>query len=64
MAYLAGENKPRIADVIAAADVRLIKIPIAALERASEMCRLNFDRSFLRVLVERLTLANSRLTGT
>jgi serine/threonine protein kinase len=64
MAYLAGENKPRIADVIAASNVRLIKIPIAALERASEMCRLNFDRAFLRVLVERLTLANSRLTGT
>jgi serine/threonine protein kinase len=64
MAYLAGENKPRIADVDAASDVRLIKIPIAALERASEMCKLNFDRAFLRVLVERLTLANSRLTGT
>ena len=64
MAYLAGENKPRIADVVAASDVRLIKIPIKALERASEICRLNFDRSFLRVLVERLTVANSRLTGT
>ena len=64
MAYLAGENKPRTADVVAATDVRLIKIPIAALERASEICRLNFDRSFLRVLVERLTVANSRLTGT
>jgi hypothetical protein len=64
MAYLAGDNKPRIADVAAASDVRLIKIPIKALERASEICRLNFDRAFLRVLVERLTLANSKLTGT
>jgi serine/threonine protein kinase len=64
MAYLAGENKPRIADVIAASEVRLIKIPIQNLERATEICRLNFDRAFLRVLVERLTLANSRLTGT
>jgi eukaryotic-like serine/threonine-protein kinase len=64
MAYLGGENKPRIADVVAASDVRLLKIPIAALERASEFCRLNFDRAFLRVLVERLTVANSRLTGT
>ena len=63
-AYLAGENKPRSADVIAASDVRLIKIAIRTLDRASEICRLNFDRSFLRVLVERLTLANSRLTGT
>jgi hypothetical protein len=64
MAYLAGDNKPRIADVVAASDVRLLKIPIAALERASEICRLNFDRAFLRVLVERLTVANSKLTGT
>ena len=64
MAYLAGDNKPRVADVVATSDVRLIKIPIRNLERASEICRLNFDRAFLRVLVERLTLANSRLTGT
>ena len=31
--------------------------------QVSELCRLNFDRAFLRVLVERLTLANSKLTG-
>jgi len=64
MAYLGGEFKPRTADVVSATDVRLIKIPIAALERSSEICRLNFDRAFLRVLVERLTVANSKLTGT
>ena len=64
MAYLGGENTPRTADVVAASDLRLLKIPIAALERASEICRLNFDRAFLRVLVERLTLANSKLTST
>jgi eukaryotic-like serine/threonine-protein kinase len=64
MAYLAGGDKARIADVVAAGEARLIRIAIAALERASEMCRLNFDRAFLRALVERLTLADSRLTGT
>jgi hypothetical protein len=64
MAYLGGEFKPRIADVVASNEVRMIKIPIAALERSTELCRLNFDRAFLRVLVERLTVANSRLTGT
>jgi hypothetical protein len=64
MAYLAGENKPRICGTSTLLRTcRLIKIPIAALERASEMCKLNFDRAFLRVLVERLTLANSRLTA-
>jgi hypothetical protein len=41
----------------------MIKIPVATLSRASEMCRLNFDRAFLRVLVDRLQLANSKLSG-
>jgi CRP-like cAMP-binding protein len=63
MAYLGGGGKVRTADVVAATDVRMIKIPVSALERATEVCRLNFDRAFLRVLVERLTLANSRLAG-
>jgi serine/threonine protein kinase len=63
MAYLGGPGKTRTADVIAATDVRMLKVPVSALERVSEMCRLNFDRAFLRVLVERLTQANSRLTG-
>lgn len=63
MAYLGGSGKTRTADVIAATDVRMLKVPVSALERVSELCRLNFDRAFLRVLVERLTQANSRLTG-
>ena len=63
MAYLGEGSKVRTADVIAASDARMLKIPVSALERVSELCRLNFDRAFLRVLVERLTLANSKLTG-
>jgi hypothetical protein len=63
MAYLGEGSKVRTADVIAASNARMLKIPVLALERVSELCRLNFDRAFLRVLVERLTLANSKLTG-
>jgi len=63
MAYLGEGARLRTADVIAASDARMLKIPVSALERVSELCRLNFDRAFLRVLVERLTLANSKLTG-
>lgn len=63
MAYLGEGSKLRTADVIAASDARMLKLPVSALERVSELCRLNFDRAFLRVLVERLTLANSKLTG-
>lgn len=63
MAYLAESKKVRTADVIAAGDARMLKIPVVALERVSPVCRLNFDRAFLRVLVERLAAANSKLTG-
>jgi serine/threonine protein kinase len=63
MAYLGAPGKLRTADVIAAGELRMVKIPVAALERMTELTRLNFDRAFLRVLVERLTLANSKLAG-
>ena len=41
----------------------MIKIGVKKLENASEICRLNFDRTYLRILVERLTAANSKLAG-
>jgi serine/threonine protein kinase len=63
MAYLGAPGKLRTADVIATSELRIVKIPVAALERMTELTRLNFDRAFLRVLVERLTLANSKLAG-
>jgi CRP-like cAMP-binding protein len=63
MAYLGAPDMLRTADVIAVSELRVIKIPVAALERMTELSRLNFDRAFLRVLVERLIAANSKLAG-
>jgi len=63
MAYLGEAGNTRSADVIAATDVRMIKVSVQALEKASELCRLNFDRTYLRILVERLAAANSKLSG-
>jgi len=63
MAYLGEPGSLRSADVVAATDVRMIKIGVKALERASELCRLNFDRTYLRILVGRLAAANSKLAG-
>ncbi len=40
-----------------------IKIGVKALERASELCRLHSGRTFLRILVDRLAAANSKLSG-
>jgi hypothetical protein len=42
---------------------RIIKIRAEDLDRASDVCRHRFDRAFMSILVERLTLANTRLTA-
>ncbi len=63
MAYLGEAGNLRSANVVAAADVRMIKISVKTLERASELCRLYLDRTYLRILVERLAAANTKLSG-
>jgi CRP-like cAMP-binding protein len=61
MAYLSKTGRERIADVSTMSDARIITIRTEDLERASEACRHRFDRAFMAILVERLTLANTRL---
>jgi eukaryotic-like serine/threonine-protein kinase len=63
MAYLGEAGKGRTADVLTSSLVSMLKIPVASMDRATEVCRLQFDRAFLRVLVERLKAANVRMTG-
>ena len=62
MAYLS-EEKRRGADVSTMADSKVITIPTAALESASDATRHHFDSAFLSILVERLTMANVRLSS-
>ena len=64
MAYLSRNGKERSADVSAMSYSRVIKIRTEDLERASDACRHRFDRAFMAILVERLTLANSRLAAS
>jgi serine/threonine protein kinase len=61
MAYLSKTGNERIADVSTMSDARIITIRTEDLERASDACRHRFDRAFMAILVERLTLANMRL---
>jgi len=65
MAYLLAEtgteSTVRSADVVALSPVTTIKWANAQLTGASVGCRNQFDRAFLRILIERLTLANNRL---
>jgi serine/threonine protein kinase len=61
MAYLSRTGNERTADVSTLSDSRVIKIKTEDLERASDVCRHRFDRAFMGILVERLSLANTRL---
>ncbi|HEX2649857.1 MAG TPA: serine/threonine-protein kinase [Burkholderiales bacterium] len=63
MAYLHKDHHVRGADVTVMADAKIISVPTAKLEEASDTCRHKFDRAFMALLVERLTMANIRLSG-
>ena len=63
MAYLAESGKVRGASVAANGESRIVRINVAELMNASEACRLKFERAFIAILVERLNLANTRLTS-
>jgi CRP-like cAMP-binding protein len=63
MAYLSLSGQTRGATVAAGAESRLLRIRVADLEQASVSCRSKFDRAFIGILVERLNLANTRLTS-
>ena len=63
MAYLSLNGHERSASVTAAADSRILRVRVAELEQASIACRSKFDRAFIGILVERLNLANTRLTS-
>jgi len=63
MAYLAKEGQRRSADVTVMTDAKIITVPTERLDQASDGCRHHFDRAFMEILVERLTMANIRLSG-
>jgi len=63
MAYLTPQNGTRGADVTSLGDGTLITVNTETITHASQATRGGFDRAFLRILVERLNLANTRLTS-
>jgi tRNA A-37 threonylcarbamoyl transferase component Bud32 len=62
MAYLSRSGHERGATVSAARDSLIMQVKVGALAKASADCRSKFDRAFIGILVERLNLANTRLT--
>jgi eukaryotic-like serine/threonine-protein kinase len=63
MAYLSRHESARGADVTVLEDASIISVPTLKLNQASEGCRHKFDRAFMEILVERLAMANVRLSG-
>ena len=52
----------RTTDVTAKTDVTLIEVKPEVLEKASSGCRFKFSDTFLRILVKRLAVANTRIS--
>jgi CRP-like cAMP-binding protein len=63
MAYLSLSGHARGATVTAARDSIIMQVKVGDLGKASADCRSKFDRAFIGILVERLNLANTRLTS-
>ncbi len=63
MAYLSPDRGARMADVTALGEGLVIAIATDTLAQASPATRHRFDQAFLRILVDRLDLANTRLTS-
>ncbi|MGH8672991.1 MAG: hypothetical protein ACREVG_01635, partial [Burkholderiales bacterium] len=61
--YLSLSGRERGASVTAGRTSRIVRIRVADLEQATVACRSKFDRAFIGILVERLNLANTRLTS-
>jgi CRP-like cAMP-binding protein len=63
MSYLTQKQHSRGADVVVMRDADIIFVPNDKLAQVSEGCRHKFDRAFMEILVERLAMANLRLSG-
>jgi serine/threonine protein kinase len=62
MAYLGKHKFQRSASVISISDIALVEIRAETLGKASELCRHHFHGAFLELLVDRLSMANLRLS--
>ncbi len=63
MAYIEQAKSMRSASITAATTVTLIKIKAEALAEASDNLQLRFNRMFLKILVRRLSAANTELAA-
>ena len=62
MAYLGKQKFQRSASIVALSEITVIEIRAETLSKATEMCRHHFHGAFLELLVDRLAMANMRLS--
>ena len=62
MAYLS-RDRIRGADVTVQQEANIVSVPTANLAQVSDGCRHKIAAAFMQILVERLTMANIRLSG-
>ena len=61
--YFEDTRARRITTISSNTPLALIEIKASALQKASDACQKQFNQSFLRILIDRLTWANSRLSA-
>ena len=62
MAYLGKQKFQRSASIVALSEIKVIEIRAETLSKASDLCRHHFHGAFLELLVDRLAMANLRLS--
>jgi serine/threonine protein kinase len=62
MLYFASDTALRSTTIRSTTPVLVLEIKAASLSAASDACQVQFNKSFMRILIERLSAANKRLT--
>lgn len=61
--YFEETRTNRVITISSATPLTVIEIKAAALQKASDACQKQFNKAFLRILIDRLTWANNRLSA-
>jgi serine/threonine protein kinase len=61
--YFEETKSRRVITISSLSPMTVIEIKAAALQKASDACQKQFNKAFLRILIDRLTWANSRLSS-
>jgi serine/threonine protein kinase len=64
MLYFSQATALRTTTITAAADSLLVEVKASALKAASEGCQVEFNKAFIRILIERLSSAHERIADS